>query len=377
MRYRSRLHIDLNLLAENILELRSFASSKILFMVKADGYGHGAVPLVRFTYEELGITEFGCATLGEAMQLREELPDLKFEVYVFSDVQLEDEELAEVYLHHRIIPVLSSFDSLNIFLKNPDFRHFPLCLKFNTGMNRLGLDSQKLDQVIELLKKSGRMSLYHIMTHFSCGSLPMKKNKRNLYQISEFKRIKEELALAGFEIERTSISNSGAIEQKVGLDETHIRPGLMLYGPSSLLPQYRELSCWKGKIISSLETYIIDVFKAERGMPIGYGASTCPDNGLVAIIALGHGDGLFTGFKGVELCHKKKHCKVFGRVNMDMTQVFFKGANSDQAVAGEAFVIWDHDAKKFEKICEQTKLIPYELFCQLTSRVPRVYSLSE
>jgi len=90
MRYRTRLSIDLNLLAENYQLLKKICkNNEVLFMVKAEGYGHGLLPIVRFAASELKIKEFGCATLGEARLLREELPDLDYEVYVFSDVQIE------------------------------------------------------------------------------------------------------------------------------------------------------------------------------------------------------------------------------------------------------------------------------------------------
>ena len=106
----------------------------ILFMVKADGYGHGMIPVARFACVELGIKEFGCATIQEAMNLREELNDLEFDIYVFSDIQIELHENVDIYLKKRIIPVISNVSELEYLLTNPEFRNFPLCLKFNTGM---------------------------------------------------------------------------------------------------------------------------------------------------------------------------------------------------------------------------------------------------
>ncbi|MCO4792118.1 MAG: alanine racemase [Bacteriovoracaceae bacterium] len=376
MRFRSRLFVDLSKFESNFSLLKEICpSNEVLFMVKADAYGHGAVPIVRFSYSELGIKEFGTATLGEALQLRQEIPDGEFEIYVFSDIQIYLKECAEQYLNRRIIPVISNKEDLDYFLKNSEFKHFPLTLKFNTGMNRLGLDIDQTEEIILDIKKSGRKSIYHLMSHFSSASLSMSKSKRNVQQLEKFDSLKNDFQSAGIDVERTSLSNSGAIEQKGGLSETHVRPGLMMYGPSSLIKPERPNSFWKGEIISRLETYIIRVFEVDRGMPLGYGATPCPDDGFVAIIALGYGDGFLTRFQGATIPYKGHLGKIVGRVNMDMAQVFFDKSAGEALKAGEVFTVWDHNPERFLDFAEQTGTIPYELFCLLTSRVPRTYNL--
>lgn len=375
MRFRSRLFVDLARLESNFKHLKELCpNNEALFMVKADGYGHGAVPLVRFCYNELGVKEFGCATLGEALQLRNEIPDGEFEVYVFSDIQIYLAECAEQYLNRRILPVISNLEDLNFFLGCADFKHFPLVLKFNTGMNRLGLDLDQVEEVIKKIKQHGRKSIYHLMSHFSSASLSMEKSKRNAEQKERFAQLKSDFLTAGLGLERTSLANSGAIEQKAGLDETHIRPGLMMYGPSSLIKPERPNSFWKGELISRLETYIIRVFSVDRGTPIGYGATPVPDDGFIAVIALGYGDGFLTRFQGATIPYKGFEGKIVGRVNMDMAQVFFPKEAEKVLQSGEIFTVWDHDPERFLDFAEQTGTIPYELFCQLTSRVPRIYN---
>jgi alanine racemase len=374
MRFRSRHFVDLSILSKNYEKLKELCpNNEVIFMVKADAYGHGLIPVVRHSVIELGIKEFGCATLGEALQLRDELFDLEFEIYVFSDVQLELKECAEIYLNRRIIPVISNRDDFNYILNNSSFNRFPICLKFNTGMNRLGLHMDEVDDIIHSLKSRGKKSINHLMTHFSSSSLSMKKNKRNLSQIENFRDLKDKFNEAGIEIEKSSIANSGAIEQKVGLDETHIRPGLMLYGPSTLIPKYAHLGHWKGEIISKLETYVIKFFEVEKGQPIGYGATPCPDKGVVAIIALGYGDGFSTRFLGSHLYHKGKKGVVAGRINMDMAQVFFKSGEVPDLKVGEVFTVWDHDVEKFQNFANESNTLNYEMAIQLTSRVPKIY----
>ncbi len=374
MRLRSHLEVNLGLLDQNINHLREITkNSEILFMVKADAYGHGLIPVTKFSHFESGIKEFGCASLGEALSLRREIPDGDFEVYVFSDVNLEDDISTELYVNNRIIPVISDEDNLKLFLNDKEFKRFPLCLKFNTGMNRLGIDYQDVEKVIEIIRLSGRKTINHIMTHFSCASLSMKTNKRNIEQMNRFKEIKSTIKYSGIDILHSSIANSGAIEQGVGLEESHIRPGLMLYGPSSLMPNLAHSSLWNGSNISSLKTNIIKVSEVEKGTPIGYGASACPDSGVMAIVALGYGDGLSTTFTGTDLKIDNKQMKIIGRVNMDMTCLLYKGGKKSDFQIGDSLKIWDHDGYNVSQICKRAKMIPYEVFTSITNRVPKIY----
>lgn len=345
-------------------------------MVKANAYGHGLLPIVEFSERHLGIKEFGCATLGEALYLRDELNESEFEIYVFSDIQIELKECSEHFLSKRIIPVLSNMEDLEYFLADNRFKNFPLVLKFNTGMNRLGIDIEDTDKVIKKIKASGRRSIHHLMTHFANASLSMQKNKRNLLQINNFSDLKSTIRSAGIEIHQTSLSNSGSIEQGIGLEESHIRPGLMLYGPSSLLPNLRSKSLWKGQVISELETYVIRSFEVEKGQPVGYGATPCPEDGLIAIVALGYGDGFSTRYQGATFPYKGKVGKVMGRVNMDMTQIFFAGETIDFLSHGEKFKIWDHNNENIYRLSDETATIPYEIFCSITGRVPKAYEYS-
>ncbi len=378
MRYRTRLYIDLHLLYENVEKIRRLCPhNQILFMVKGDAYGHGMTQMVRFAVTELDIKEFGCATLGEARRLRDELPDLQFEVYVFSDTNLEFQSCADYYLHRRIIPVLSNLADLEYVLSDRDFLYFPLCLKFNTGMNRLGIMPAEVDQVISLFKKYQRKNIFHLITHFGTSSDLITSGSITERQYECFKAIKKQLLSAGIEIERSSAANSGAIEQGYALEETHIRPGLMLYGPSSLNASIRHQSLWTGRCISRLETYIISAFNVKKGDGVGYGNRTIPEEGAIGLIAIGYGDGFNGRMQAPEIYYAGHRGYIFGRVNMDMTQVFFPGIDQSQLKLTDKIFIWGHAPSEVLRFADQTGAIPYELFCGLTSRVPRLYGLDD
>ncbi len=378
MRYRTRLYIDLRILFENVEKIRKLCpNNQILFMIKGDGYGHGMTQMVRFAVSELGITEFGCATLGEARRLRDELPDLQFEAYVFSDTNLEFQSCADYYLHRRIIPVLSNMADLEYVLSDRDFMHFPLCLKFNTGMNRLGLLPSECDKVIELFSKYQRKKIFHLITHFATSSDVITPESATALQYHVFKEVKAKLLAAGIEIERSSAANSGAIEQAFALEETHIRPGLMMYGPSSLNAPIRHQSLWTGRCISRLETYIISAFEVKKGMTVGYGGRVVPADGAMALIAIGYGDGFNARMQAPEVFYHGMRGEIFGRANMDMTQVFFAGVDHRKLKVTDKVYIWGHEPDEILRFADQIGAIPYELFCGLTMRVPRLYGLDD
>jgi alanine racemase len=370
MRSKTELHVNLSLLEKNFQKLKDISKGNdVIFMVKANGYGHGLMPITKFAYEEMGVKEFGLATLKEALFLRDELPEGDFEAYVFSELQLDDPGCRELYSNKRIVPVISSVDGLETFLNENEFKNIPLYLKFNTGMNRLGLSMAEIGTAVDLIKKSGRSGIDHLMTHFACASNSMKSNSHNKRQLENWDKLKSDLKGAGLSFDKTSIANSGAIEQGVGLEESHIRPGLMMYGPTSLIPPLRGESLWTGENISTLKAEVLKVFEVERGQPIGYGATPCPDSGTVAIISLGYGDGFSTFYQGSHVGEGRIH----GRVNMDMTQLFYK--NDPGLKKGDQINIWDNSLDSIMKFSDETKSIPYELFCSLTVRVPRKYEV--
>ena len=88
----------------------------------------------------------------------------------------------------------------------------------------------------------------------------------------------------------------------------------------------------------------------------------------MAIVALGYGDGFSTFYQGASIGEGRIH----GRVNMDMAQVFY--LNDPKIKRGDSFSIWDNNVDSVTSFSDQTKSIPYELFCSLTNRVPRTYS---
>jgi alanine racemase len=309
--------------------------------------------------EELLSQNFGTASLGEAMEIRKHVSG-NYKTYIFSDTELQKTNYRELY-NQELIPVIHHMDDLDIFLK--ECSGLKMVLKFNTGMNRLGLNSKDIETIIRKLKEHGRKSIGHLMSHYSSSYIP--GNKRTKTQTQEFESIIKEFKASGIDIEETSMANSGAIEQQIASDYSHIRPGLMLYGPASVEGK------WDGRILSELKSNLISVFEVKKGTPIGYGGHVCHADGKVGILPLGYGDGLMTYYSGAEFHHNEYPVKILGRVNMDLMQLFFPSEANIRE--GDEVVIWNHSQSRIANLSKQMKTIPYQLFCALNERVPRVY----
>lgn len=368
MRHTSYLEINLRLLQENLEKIRRLSGkAKVLPMVKADAYGNGLVPVTQCLVREEKLGKIGVASLGEALKLSRECPDLDAEYLVFSDTDLADPDLRSLYADHNITPVIHQPSDLDHFLKDDRLKDVPLVLKVNTGMNRLGFSLQELEENLPRLKSRG---IRHLLTHFAYSYAPIKPGDKTSRQLEAFETAKRLLADAGVSVEETSIANSGAIEQGIGTGETYVRPGLMMYGPYSVEPRV-----WDGHQISRFETRILKTFFVKKGTPVGYGVNVAREDGLVAILPVGYGDGISTFSPGVSLTVKGFPCKVFARVNMDMTFLFFAPDAEGKVRAGDVVEIWNHDNRVITDMATQMKTIPYALMCGITGRIPRIYKI--
>lgn len=367
MRNQAWLEIRLDYFKKNIELIREHTEKrKILLMVKANAYGHGAIEITKFAFEECGISHFACATVEEALALRRSLPLSKFEIYVFSENNISDSSRWQnEILGERITPVISSLEQLRVFLENRFFENTPLILKMNTGMNRLGISREDQGEVMDLLRRYQRVEIEHLMTHLSSSS-DRNQDSLTFEQVELFEEIKKDFSHSNIKILHSSISNSGAVERKIALESNDfIRLGLLAYGPS--------IKAHMGTVnISTLQGDALMVRSIKKGDIIGYNGLKAPRNGLLAIFPLGYGDGISPQYRGAIFKCEEYRGEVVGHINMDMTFVLFP-FEAEKSLKKSHIIIWDHGVGDFLKLTKKLRLLPYHLFCQLSTRVPRKY----
>lgn len=372
MRYDTFFHVNLSHLAENYRLVQSRALGKdVLWMVKANAYGHGLTSVSEFIVRELGVKHLGVASLAEAVELRKAMPEEKFEISVFSDLNFYTSNRHELYSQYRLHPVIGTEDELDIFLKQSSFKHVPLSLKINTGMNRLGISWEHVESVSEKIAKSQHKSIWHLLSHFASANLPFRGTGQTHHQLTRYEQVVSQIKSRGIQINSQSLANSAAIEQGIGVELDWIRPGIMMYGPSGMMPD-KSTNPWKGKIPSSLGTRVIHTYHAKRGTPVGYGGPALHRDGLVVVLPLGYGDGISNRFQRAKIKHQGEIGEIVGRINMDMATVLFP--ENSKIRPGDRFYFWKESSDEIESLSQDTQVIPYELFCQVSSRVPRLYS---
>lgn len=369
MRHSTFLEVNLGFMGENFNRIQALApKAEILPMVKANAYGNGAVPISQFLVNECGTKVLGTASLGEALQIVQECPELKVKIVVFSDTEIQHPELRKYYLHSNIFPVLHQKSDLEVMKTDPDFKDVPLIVKLNTGMNRLGLTQQDLEIYLPLFKARG---IEHLITHFARAAQVIETGDKSHKQVEEFQKMKKFLLDAGVEIKSTSLANSGAIENKFAVNETYVRPGLMLYGPPSILDPI----VWHGHQTSRLVTKVLTTFQVKKGTPVGYGVNVADKDSFMAILPVGYGDGLISYGSGTKLKINGIEGKIFGRINMDMAFIQFDPSAENKIKNEDVVELWNHDNKVITDIATQNKTIPYQLMCGISGRIPRIYKV--
>ena len=377
-RHGSYCEVNLSIIRRNLGRVRARApNARVLPMVKGNAYGNGAPEVASFLAFECGCDTLGVASLGEAIDLDRPLPTFfsaaARRLVVFSDADLRDAQLRQWYRTRNIVPVVHNLEDAELFLAAPEMDKVPLFLKVNTGMNRNGVDVPDLAKVAALLKQHAARrppAVDHLMTHFGSASDKLTPGDRTSRQLEQFEAAKQAFKDAGVPVHATSVSNSAAILQGIGVDETWVRPGLMLYGPAAT-----ERSVpWEGEQCSRYVASVIGPPAVrKKGELIGYGSYPMPADGLVVNINAGYADGFLRLYRDFPVTHKGFKGTLHGVTSMDASAILFDTEAAGAIRKGDEIELWGHDHSVIDALAEAMDTNPYQLMCALSTRVPRRY----
>ncbi|MDH4466577.1 MAG: alanine racemase [Bacteriovoracaceae bacterium] len=364
MRAQTTLHINLNFFLENFyLASKKSGDRPMTAMVKADAYGHGMGEVAQCleNVRPPSLDSYGVATLEEGIRLRNEIKSSPTDIYIFSENHLLPHYPLNHYPDCGLIPVLSSLDQIKIFFHDSNFKHVPLCIKVDTGMNRLGIKKNEREDLVKILKSYGRKSIYHFMSHFACSDTP--EHPLNGEQRSEYEEWLRFLRSEGIMMEKTSLANSGSISHELENFCTHVRPGLRLY------TGYGEET--EGKTISSLESEIIQIKELPANTPFGYGAATMGRAGWLYILPLGYADGLLLSARGFKFLVEETEVEIVGRVNMDL--VYLWSEKPLKKKVGSKIILWSNQNNQLNSLAKHQGVHVYQVLTGISHRVPRIY----
>lgn len=350
--------IDLGALKHNLEVVKHQApNSKVMAVIKANGYGHG---IIRVAKQLSAADGFGVASIDDALLLRQEgfLHRILLLEGLFNETELE------IAIHNRFDLVIHSQHQLQWLLNYPKPITLNIWIKIDTGMHRLGFHPDAIRSVTQDLTNSQHHFSMYYLSHFSCADETDSAAKEfTLKQIERFHGCVPENATK-------SLANSAAVFHYPNTHLDWIRPGISLYGAGE---HKRALHHRDLKPVMRLESQIQALHWIQKGESVGYGNTwTAKHDSLIAVIAIGYGDGYPRHApNGTPVIIHNQKLPLAGRVSMDMITVDVTKI-ADKVAIGDQVILWGVDSLTVDDVAKCAGTIGYELLCGVTRRVPMI-----
>jgi alanine racemase len=360
--HQTVLEVDLDAVIHNLKYFRSKLKpeTKIICMVKAFGYGVGSYELAK-TLQERGADYLAVALADEGAELRRE--GITMPVLVMNPEEHAFNTLFEYHLEPEIYN-LSILDAIIRETGRRGILQYPIHIKLNTGMNRLGFDVSDLSVLAEKLNKQQGVAVKSVFSHLAGSDSPLLDDYTN-EQISRFQ---EEAAYLEKSLPyplMKHILNSAGIERFPGAQLDMVRLGIGLYGISVIDENAL-------KPVAALKTRILQIREVKRGETVGYSRNGLLNrDSLIACLPIGYADGLDRrlGNGNSEVLIQGKKCPLVGNICMDICMVDVTDCPAEEGdeaiIFGEGITIGD--------LAEKLHTIPYEILTSISPRVKRIY----
>ncbi len=363
--HQTILTVNLPAVIRNLNYFRSLIDpkTKVMAMVKALCYGLGDSGLI----EELcyhRIDYFAVAYADEGIKLRNR--NIKIPIVVLG----AEAHSFEKMIRYDLEPEIYNLDYLklldDILMQYSDIESFPIHIKLDTGMHRLGFSPEEIEPLWKLLKQSRKLRVASVFSHLA-SSESMEDDPFTQQQMERFLEMSQQLIdHLEYPVLRHLLNSSGIVRFSEGQFDM-VRLGLGLYGFSPLPEVAAEL---QNPIV--LKTLITQVKTIKAGETVGYNRSYVLDSDReIAVIPIGYADGYPRAFgNGVgEVVVKNRKVPIVGKISMDMTTIDVTGLNVH---IGDEVIIYG-DQISLTEAAAKIDTIPYELLTSISQRVPRIY----
>ncbi len=369
---RAWAEINLDAIARNFTAIRKIVNKdvKIMCVVKADAYGHGAVEVGQ-TLLECGSSILAVATIDEAIQLRESGIAVPILILGFTHPLTYDR-----IVQYDIIQTIFSYDTAK-YLSDTAVsvnKKAKVHIKVDTGMTRIGLrpDKDRISEIQQISILPG-IEIEGIFTHFAAADQE-DKSYTNM-QFDSFMQFNRELEKSGLYIPIKHVCNSAGIIECPEMHLDMVRPGIILYG------LYPSNEVDKGKIslepALSLKARITMVKDVAAKLPVSYGGTYITRRpSRIATVSIGYGDGFsrLLSNKGHVLVNGEK-APIIGRICMDQCMIDVTYLKENVAVGDEVVLIGRQCADEIsaDRLADEIGTINYEIICAIGKRIPRIY----
>ena len=361
------VEVDLSRLESNFLALRKLLSVKIMAVIKADAYGHGAVP-VALRLQQLGVDALAVAILEEALVLRK--AGVSCPLLLLNGFWPGQEGDT---IHHALTPVIFRPDMLESLEKAAARaeRAVTYHLEVNTGISRLGVEWEEAAALMATHAHSTWTHCEGVLTHFSVAENIQDGSTER--QLERFARFLVAASEGGWRPPWRHAANSAGILNFRQSWMDGVRPGLVVYGVNPLpVPQ----SLLELAPVLSFKTQVMQVRTVQRGCSVGYGNSfTASRDSRIATLSVGYADGLMRALSNsAYVLIRGQRLPIVGKISMDLTLVDATEATNVE-VGDETVLIGKQGDQEIrvEELAGLAETIPYEILTRIGARVPRLY----
>ena len=367
----TRAEIDLRAFRHNLQNLRNYLApqTQIMAVVKADAYGHGAVPCARIAVAS-GADYLGAGVIEEGIELRKS--GINTPILILGSIFANE---VEDLVYYDLATILCNLPLAQALSKEGRKQNkiVSVHIKLDTGMNRLGVSPKYSTTLLDQIHNLPNLKVEGISTHFS--SADNEDISITQVQIEKFRTTLAKLK----NVPIVHCANTSALFR---IPESHfnmVRPGLILYGslPSPSLNKVLSQKENHFQPVMQWKSQIILIKPIAKGQPISYsGSFITRQNSLVATLPIGYADGLHRSLSNkIDVLIRGKRAPQIGNICMDMTLI---DVTKIQGVEeGDEVVLFgeqEGQVIQVEEMAIKGETIPYEILCNVGKRVPRIYN---
>lgn len=369
--FRVTANINLDAIENNINEIKRVLpeDTKLMAVIKADGYGHGAIPVAKFL-NTIGVDAYGIAIIEEGIELRQAGVNKSLLILGFTPKE-QYKQLLEYNISQTIFQSSAAKELSMEAIRQKKIAK--IHIKIDTGMNRIGFKDSKesIEEIKEIAKLEG-IEIEGIFSHFACADeVDKQPSNKQLDRFLNFTRLLEE---EGVYIPIKHISNSAGFIEFPDTAMNMVRAGIITYGYYPSEDVHKE----RLHLLPAMEikTHVSFVKEVEEGSGISYGHTFITDSKRkIATIPVGYGDGYprRLSSKGRVIINGQ-YAPIIGRICMD--QFMVDVTHIEKVNQGDIVTLIGRDKDlmiSVEEAAELSDSFNYEFICNVGKRVPRLY----
>ena len=370
---RAWIEINGQVIANNVKQLKASLKKncQLMAVVKADGYGHDARVVSEYAIKG-GASQLGVATLKEGIKLRS--VGISTPILILGNLHAKKDLL--ICIKNDLMPTISSISEClicNNIGKNHGVK-FPLHLKVDTGMSRLGFECNQFIHSFQTIESFENINIKGIYSHLSSADESNALDPKSSAQLQrhKFQELLKKINIDKYRKIKIHLANSAAMLLGKEFHFDMVRVGLSIYGYSPLIKKDTNLIL---KPALYLKAKVAFVRTIDKGVGVSYGSKFVSSRKTkLAVLSIGYADGILRSLSGkINVLHNKKLYPQIGSITMDQMMIDITDSNDIQV--GSIMLLLGSDGDKTispNDWANKSNTIPWEILCSFKNRLPRV-----